>query len=102
MKKRFITTLTFAFVGIMMFAQPKAKYVFYFIGDGMGVNQVNAAETYLGALQGKIGIVPLCFPSFPNSALVNTQSGTNGVTDCRRRNSPCIRQQNPQRHSRNA
>ena len=81
MKKRFITTLTFAFVGIMMFAQPKAKYVFYFIGDGMGVNQVNAAETYLGALQGKIGIVPLCFPSFPNSALVNTQSGTNGVTD---------------------
>lgn len=81
MKKRFITTLTFAFVGIMMFALPKAKYVFYFIGDGMGVNQVNAAETYLGALQGKIGIVPLCFPSFPNSALVNTQSGTNGVTD---------------------
>ncbi len=25
--------------------------------------------------------MPLCFPSFPNSALVNTQSGTNGVTD---------------------
>ena len=62
-------------------AQGKAKYVFYFIGDGMGVNQVNAAETYLGALQGRIGIEPLCFPSFPYSAFVNTQSATNGVTD---------------------
>ena len=98
MKKRFITTLTFAFVGIMMFAQPKAKYVFYFIGDGMGVNQVNAAETYLGALQGKIGIVPLCFPSFRKHTIGNKRR----YRLCRRRNSPCIRQQNPQRHSRNA
>ncbi len=81
MKKRIIAAFALVFAGIMAFAQPKAKYVFYFIGDGMGVNQVNAAETYLGALQGKIGIVPLCFPSFPNSALVNTQSATNGVTD---------------------
>ena len=62
-------------------AQVKAKYVFYFIGDGMGVNQVNAAETYLGAMQGRIGIEPLCFPSFPYAAFVNTQSATNGVTD---------------------
>ena len=81
MKKRLLSILLLAFVGIVSFAQPKAKYVFYFIGDGMGVNQVNAAETYLGALQGKIGIVPLCFPSFPYAGLVNTQSGTNGVTD---------------------
>ena len=57
------------------------KYVFYFIGDGMGVNQVNAAETYLGALEGRIGIKELCFPSFPYVGLVNTQSATNGVTD---------------------
>lgn len=62
-------------------AQGKAKYVFYFIGDGMGVNQVNAAETYLAALQGRIGIEPLCFPSFPHSAFVTTHSATNGVTD---------------------
>lgn len=30
----------------------QAKYVFYFIGDGMGVNQVNGAETYYAALEG--------------------------------------------------
>ncbi len=49
----------------MMFAQPKAKYVFYFIGDGMGVNQVNAAETYLGALQGKIESCPCASRASP-------------------------------------
>ena len=75
-----IILLMFSFA-LTLSAQGKAKYVFYFIGDGMGVNQVNAAETYLGALQGRIGIQPLCFPSFPYSAFVNTQSATNGVTD---------------------
>lgn len=82
MRKRIYSALALVMIcAVSVLAQPKAKYVFYFIGDGMGVNQVNAAETYLGALQGKIGIVPLCFPSFPYAALVNTQSGTNGVTD---------------------
>lgn len=81
MNKKFFSVLLLAMASIVSFAQPKAKYVFYFIGDGMGVNQVNAAETYRGALKGIIGIEPLCFPSFPHVALVNTQSGTNGVTD---------------------
>lgn len=62
-------------------AAGKAKYVFYFIGDGMGVNQVNGTQTYLAALEGRIGIVPLCFTQFPYSALVTTYSATNGVTD---------------------
>ena len=68
-------------VALVSLAEGKAKYVFYFIGDGMGVNQVNAAETYLGALEDRIGIRELCFPSFPYVALINTQSATNGVTD---------------------
>ena len=40
----------------------QAKYVFYFIGDGMGVNQVQGTELYLGELAGKIGIVPVVSP----------------------------------------
>lgn len=80
MRKIFSFTLLVLFA-ILANAQQKAKYVFYFIGDGMGVNQVNAAETYLGALEGRIGIKPLCFPSFPYSAFVNTQSASSGVTD---------------------
>ena len=81
MTKRFLSTLSILLIALVGFAEGKAKYVFYFIGDGMGVNQVKAAETYLGALEGRIGIKELCFASFPNVGLVNTQSATNGVTD---------------------
>ena len=81
MKKRFLSALSILVMALAALAEGRAKYVFYFIGDGMGVNQVNAAETYLGALDGRIGIQELCFPSFPYVGLINTQSATNGVTD---------------------
>jgi len=68
-------------LAISAFAEGRAKYVFYFIGDGMGVNQVNGTETYLAALEGEIGVRSLCFTSFPAVGLVTTFSGTNGVTD---------------------
>ena len=81
MKYRFLTLVSLFVMALSAMAQGRAKYVFYFIGDGMGVNQVNAAETYLGHLDGRIGIQELCFPSFPYVGLINTQSATNGVTD---------------------
>ena len=56
MKKRFLTLCGILMLALSIMAQGKAKYVFYFIGDGMGVNQVNGAETYLAALEGRIGI----------------------------------------------
>lgn len=62
------------------FAQ-QAKYVFYFIGDGMGVNQVQGTELFQGELKGEIGISPLCFTKFPVSTVATTFSATNGVTD---------------------
>lgn len=71
--------LLFALSPLLAFGQ--AKYVFYFIGDGMGVNQINGTETYLAALEGRIGITPICFTSFPYAAFVTTYSATNGVTD---------------------
>ena len=43
----------------------QAKYVFYFIGDGMGVNQVQGTEIYRAELEGKIGIAPLLLLSSP-------------------------------------
>lgn len=81
MKKTFLTLATAFLMAVTAFAEGRAKYVFYFIGDGMGVNQVNGTETYLAALEGRIGTTPLLFPSFPNVALVTTFSATNGVTD---------------------
>ena len=77
------TALLFAFFALMLckaFAQ-EAKYVFYFIGDGMGVNQVLGTELYRGELEGKIGIVPLSFTQFPYSTVATTFSATNKVTD---------------------
>ena len=81
MRYRFLSLVSLFVMALGAMAQGRAKYVFYFIGDGMGVNQVNAAETYLGHLDGRIGIQELCFPSFPYVGLINTQSATNGVTD---------------------
>ena len=61
-------------------AQP--KYIFYFIGDGMGPSHVLATELYLGELQGVIGRPQkLVFTQFPESAFVTTFSASNGVTD---------------------
>ncbi|MBQ7442805.1 MAG: alkaline phosphatase [Bacteroidaceae bacterium] len=79
MKQRILSLLTAAFIALV--AQAEVKYVFYFIGDGMGVNQINVTETYLAALKGKIGFEPICMASFPVVGLVNTYSATNGVTD---------------------
>lgn len=79
--KAFFATLLLLATALTICAQSRAKYVFYFIGDGMGVNQVNLAETYQAAVRGRIGIEPLCFPSFPYVALVNTQSACQGITD---------------------
>lgn len=60
--------------------EKKAKYVFYFIGDGMGVNQVNGTEMYLAELDGKVGIKPLNFTQFPVNNFATTYSRYNSVT----------------------
>lgn len=76
-------SIIFMFI-LLFFCQvdaKQAKYVFYFIGDGMGINQVQGTELYLGELEGKIGIVPLQFTQFPYATVATTFSATNGVTD---------------------
>lgn len=59
----------------------QAKYVFYFIGDGMGVNQVNGTEAYRAELEGRIGITPLLFTQFPFATMATTYSANSKVTD---------------------
>ena len=72
------TLLLFSFVYLQ--AQ-EAKYVFYFIGDGMGVNQVLGTEYYQKAATGELGITPLCFASFPYATTASTYSTSSDVTD---------------------
>ena len=58
------------------------KYVFYFIGDGMGTNQVLGAEMYRSAVQGEpLGRVQTLMTTFPYSGHASTYSATNGITD---------------------
>ncbi len=60
----------------------EVKYIFYFIGDGMGDNQVLLAEMYRSALQGEpLGRVQTLMTTFPYSGQASTYSKTNGITD---------------------
>lgn len=60
--------------------EKKAKYVFYFIGDGMGINQVNGTEMFLAEKEGRIGVEALNFTTFPVRNFVTTYSAFNSVT----------------------
>lgn len=78
--KRLMYVLLFVLLAGTSYAQ-QAKYVFYFIGDGMGVNQVNGTEMYLAEQEGRIGVKPLLFTTFPAGTMATTFSATNSVTD---------------------
>jgi alkaline phosphatase len=79
--KRISLICSFLFMLAFSVSAQQAKYVFYFIGDGMGVNQVLGTEMYLSELKGEIGVTPLLFTQFPYSTMATTFSATNGVTD---------------------
>lgn len=81
MKKILVSISLFITSAVCVLAQQTPKYVFYFIGDGMGVNQVNGTETYMAAIEGRIGTKPLTFADFPYTAMATTYSASNGITD---------------------
>lgn len=61
----------------------KAKYVFYFIGDGMAMPQVNATEIYKGALNGKdpMASEKVNFTTFPYLGMQTTHSANTFITE---------------------
>ena len=59
--------------------QPQVKYVFYMIGDGMGINEVIGAQEYNEAT-GK-GPAVINFTQFPVRGFITTHSGSSLVTD---------------------
>lgn len=56
------------------------KYCFLFIGDGMGVAQVNLTEAYLAAIDNKKGFEQLSFTQFPHAGLVKTFASNRFIT----------------------
>lgn len=79
--KRISFICSFLFMLAFSVSAQQAKYVFYFIGDGMGVNQVLGTEMYQSELKGEIGVTPLLFTQFPYATVAHTFSASNGVTD---------------------
>ncbi|PKQ64483.1 hypothetical protein BZG02_06660 [Labilibaculum filiforme] len=85
-----ILAIVFLLTSLSSIAQPSErdtykeeapKYIFYFIGDGMGLSHTNAAEAYLGTLEGLSGIKRLQLSSLPNQGFYTTYALDRFITD---------------------
>lgn len=76
-QRLFLTLLTVAAVAAELCASP--KYVFLFIGDGMGTGHVMAAENYRRMVLGERE--PMLMLTFPTTGLMSTYSASSPVTD---------------------
>lgn len=61
--------------------EEKAKYIFLFIGDGMGTAHVSTTESYLSYKEGKLGGAMLTMTQFPYYGTATTHSANKNVTD---------------------
>ena len=62
-------------------ATPNPKYIFYFIGDGMGFNHILATEQFNAVKEGKSEIERLNFTQFDTRNFVTNYSASSQVTD---------------------
>lgn len=81
MKKSFLILYLLLSVVFGAFAQQKPKYVFFMIGDGMGLNQINLTEVFLAAQEDRNTVFPLIFSTFPYATFATSYSLSHGVTD---------------------
>lgn len=80
--KRYLSVLLLVAALTTSCSQPKAKYVFLFIGDGMGFGAVSVTETYLAQTDSAaIGMGKLAFSDFPVMGAASTFSANRQRTD---------------------
>lgn len=79
MKKVGLSIVFVLFSVWSLLAQP--RYIFYFIGDGMGPNEILLTEMYRAEMRKEIGRIPLYATQFPYSGQLATYSQSNGITD---------------------
>lgn len=78
MKKVFLLCTLLLVIGTeCLFAAGKPKYIFYFIGDGMGASHIYATNAYLKAN----GEPQLSFVSFPSFGFADTECYGRQITD---------------------
>jgi len=65
------------------YKEKPAKYVFYFIGDGMGLTQINSAEVYLGSTSKTTSSQPtkLNFSQFSAQGMSTTYAADSFIPD---------------------
>lgn len=85
MKKMIFTLTIILFVVSATYSQQtknqnKAKYVFLFIGDGMGVNQVYLTELFLGIKDSSVVDKKMIFNKFPVNSNMTTYSKSGYIT----------------------
>ena len=89
MKTRFILAILTLILGMSAVSSccsgscckdDRAKYIFLFIGDGMGMSNVAVAEYYLSNQAGKLGGEQLTMTTFPYFGSAATYSADNNVT----------------------
>ena len=68
-----------AMMAAAMVASAAPRYVFYFIGDGMGMGHVTTTETYNRTVRKSTR--PLTMMQFPVAGIVQTYSASSPVTD---------------------
>lgn len=82
--RRFFNVVTIVLVAVLVAScctEPKkAKYVFYFIGDGMGFSHIAVTEAYKSALKGEQKSDPLVFTQFPVMGMATSYSNSNIIT----------------------
>lgn len=78
-KTRFLTLIASLSAAISILAGNPAKYVFYFIGDGMGMAHAMAAQVYERMV--RESEEPLLMMSFPVASASTTHSASSPVTD---------------------
>ena len=79
--KRFSIIVFLATLSALSANAQTAKYVFYFIGDGMGFNHVSLTEYYQGYTEDVFDSRPLSFTMFPVLGWAVTHSESNLITD---------------------
>lgn len=79
MKNRILSTLFMLLLVLTAMGAKKPKYIFYFIGDGMGLSPVLCAETYNQTVLGNTQ--PLLMLHFPVVSMSTTYSASNTITD---------------------
>lgn len=78
MKVRLIFAL-YSLFSILSYADNSPKYIFYFIGDGMGLGHIASADTYYRSVE--TDSIPLLMLQFPIMTTCSTYSASSPVTD---------------------